>query len=294
MTALAIPKVFPRTSLIAAVLVATASLVAVSWAFGLWLVVVGVAAGAITIVLAEQLLERRLAHRAATWALQAPDASSEPAELERVIAADIASIALADSDVLAAATRRAERTVDDPWLRALAVERFDHAERLVASGEVLPVPVPTGLTIRRCVVLGIGVVTACTVGAAITRHHLFLVPLTAALSVTVTAWNERCRRALLPRLLSEEATTPPVSSVFVIPEPATVQAIASLAAGRPGVLPSAARAVRRASRADGLRAEKRLRQAAARCGQQKQRVARTTGVWAIVTVVAVLVAEVLT
>lgn len=294
MIALGIPIGWARRWWTLTALVVTASFLVLSWRIGFWLGVVGVAAGALTVVVAERLRQGALAHRVATWALRAPDGCSEPVELERIIASDVASLALARIDVLEAAARRAERSIDDAWLRALALERFQTAQQLVVAGEVGASRVPTDLTIRRLVVLGTAAVTVCTAVAVMTGNPLLMVLLTGATAVVAVGVHERRRRASLPRLMIAEATVPPVEGVFFIPEPAVVEGLVSLADGRPEVLVLATRVVGRAPDAEALRAERRLAQAETRCGWNPASAVQTIATLVTLMAVAVMIAEVLT
>lgn len=68
-----------------------AAVFAVAWHHHLWLVVVAMAAGAVTLVACELLAARMSAQRAAAWALYDPSGIVEGDELERAIAADLAT-----------------------------------------------------------------------------------------------------------------------------------------------------------------------------------------------------------
>ena len=273
-------------------LVGSALVVVSSWLLGLWLVVVGAGAGAMTLVLLEWLDARSSAHRAATLALRVPDTASDPTGYEHIVAADLAAVAVADLAVLAAARRHAERSINDPWLRALAGERLEVAEQLVSSGQLARAPVPKWLVAGGIVGGGIGFTALCALAHAITGNPAFVVALTTALGATTTVSSERLRRRRLPGVLCEAAATPPVPGLFVMPEPAVVQALAILADGRPGVLSTAIKHVHRAQE-DNVRAERRLADAFAQCTGRRRSVATTAATWVMGTTLAIGVAEVM-
>lgn len=224
----------------AAVTVALAAGFGVAWRLGLWLAVVAMVATAVTLVACQRLGDLVVARRAATWALYAPQGTTPASHLERTLAADLATVAVGDTNVLDHSITRAHHTIADPWVRGLAVERLQLAKELLADG-ALPQPPPAleALAAPATRWTAVTATVGLTLAAGATRQHLLLVPLTLSMAVVAIGWGEVRRRDRLPSLLCQEASAPPPRGVILMPESAVVAALSSLTASRRRVLSGA-------------------------------------------------------
>ena len=224
----------------AAVTVALAAGFGVAWHLGLWLVVVAMAATAITLLACQRLGELVVARRAATWAVYAPQGTTPASHLERTLAADLATVAVGDASVLDHSITRAHDTIADPWVRGLAVERLQLAKELLADG-ALPHPPPAleALAAPATRWTAVTATVGLTLAAGATRQHLLLVPLTLSIVVVAIGGGEARRRDRLPSLLCREASAPPPRGVILMPESAVVAALTSLTRSRRRVLAEA-------------------------------------------------------
>lgn len=218
-------------------LMTLASVFAVAWHLELWLIPVAMAATATALVVTEQLGERVLAQRAATLALYVPEGEAEASELELAIAADLAATAVSDPEVLGRTVTRAEQSIADPWLRALATERLQLARDLAGGGDLPSPPVALNVLARRDVQLVAVVATfGLALAAAATRNHPLLVVFTLSVAAVGMGHGEAQRRQRLFVVLCEEASAPPPQGPVLIPEFSVVAALASLTSSRRRVL----------------------------------------------------------
>lgn len=219
------------------VLMTMGSVFAVAWHLEMWLIPVAMVATATTLVVGEQLGERVLAQRAATLALYVPEGEAEASELEQAIAADLAANAVSDPEVLDHTVTRAEQTIADPWLRALATERLQLARDLAGGGDLPSPPGALNVLVRREVRL-MALVTAfgLALAAAATRNQPLLVVFTLSVAAVGMGHGEARRRQRLLVVLCEEASAPPPQGLVLIPEFSVVAALASLTSSRRRVL----------------------------------------------------------
>jgi hypothetical protein len=277
------------------VLTTLATSFAVSWHLGLWLVFLTMAATGIALAAGEQLGERVLAQRAAALALYMPVGESEASAIEPVVAADLAASAVSDTELLDHTITRAEHTIVDPWLRALATERLQLARDLVATGN-LPSPprVLHVLASRPARLMAVVATFGLTLAAAGTRNHLLLVALAVSVAAVGIGQGESRRRQRLPLVLCEEAATPLPRGLVFIREFSVVGALSSITSSRQRVL---ARAISLVSARRGPRCEvavQRLLRATRRAPDQPPpTLTHDVLAWAVAAAAATVVIEVL-
>lgn len=219
------------------VLMILASVFAVAWHLEVWVIPVAMAATATALVVGEQLGERVLAQRAATLALYVPEGEAEASELEQAIAADLAANAVSDPEVLHHTVTRAEQTIADPWLRALATERLQLARELAGGGDLPSPPGALNVLARRDVqVMALVATFGLALAAAATRNHPLLVVFTLSVAAVGMGHGEAQRRQRLLVVLCEEASAPPPQGPVLIPEFSVVAALASLTSSRRRIL----------------------------------------------------------
>ncbi|MGQ0431521.1 MAG: hypothetical protein ACT452_03825 [Microthrixaceae bacterium] len=273
----------------------SAAAFAVSWHLGLWLIVVAMAATAIALPAYERLGEHALAQRAAAWALYAPHGGGASNGVERTLAADLTTTATGDTHVLDASISQAERTITNPWLRALATERIELAKRLAADYDLPPPPaLLRGIATRGVCLAAVVSTTVLTLTAAATRHDLVLIPLTLSIIVLGIAYGEAQRRRTLPRVLCKEASKLPPPEQLITTESTVIGALESLTAGHKRVLTHAAAIAARAGRAQRDLALRRLarvdRMSFRQCEPTLTRATITWGTTAVLMVTAIEVA----
>lgn len=219
------------------VLMTLGSVFAIAWHLEVWVIPIAMAATATALVVGEQLGERVLAQRAATLALYVPEGEAEASEVEQAIAADLAATAVSDPEVLDHTVTRAEQSITDPWLRALATERLQLARDLAGGGD-LPSP-PGALSVlawREVRLMALVVTFGLALAAAATRNHPLLVVFTLNVTAVGMGHGEARRRQRLLVVLCEEASAPPPQCPVLIPEVSVVAALASLTSSRRRVL----------------------------------------------------------
>lgn len=272
-----------------------AAVFAVAWQFGLWLVVVPMAATGIALIVSEQLGERVLAQRAAALALYLPEGESEASDLEPVVAADLAASAVSDPELLDHTATRAEQTIVDPWLRALATERLQLARDLAVGGDLPAPPRVLNVLATRSVRLTALVATfTVALGAATTGNHLLLVVFTLSVAAVGIGHGEARRRRRLPPVLCEEAATPPPQGLVLIPEFSVVAALASLTSSRRRVLARAVSLVSARRDTRGEVAVQRLKLATRRAPNRPQpTLTQDVLAWAVTAAATTVLIEVL-
>ncbi|HEV2070538.1 MAG TPA: hypothetical protein VGR26_12155 [Acidimicrobiales bacterium] len=188
------------------------------------------------------------------WRLYVAEGEVEVTDLEQAIAADLAANAVSDPEVLDHTVTRAEQTIADPWLRALATERLELARHLAGGGGLPSPPGALNVLVRRDVRL-MALLTAfgLALAAAATRNHLLLVVFTLSVAAVGMGHGEARRRQRLLVVLCEKASAPPPRGPVLIPEFSVVAALASLTSSRRRVLARAISlvAARRGARARG-------------------------------------------
>lgn len=273
---------------------ALAVVLVAAWQQRLWLIVVSMAAAAITVVASEHLAEQTLAERAATWGLFAPTGIVDGGDVERAIAADVACVADGDLGVLDPGDEHLEQ-IRDPWLRGLAAERLQVARGLLEADD-LPILRPrfASWLARREVLYALWASGASLVVAAMsTRQELVLVPLTLTVAVVATGNHEASRRTAAVNSVIRAPITAPVRGRALMPEPAVVAALASLTSGRPRVI---ARAHALVSTADAPRrktALDRLAVSAQSAGRSRASGQRRISTWAAACCAGIALVELL-
>jgi hypothetical protein len=224
-------------------------LFAASWHAGLWFVVVGMAAAALSVVVWERRDEAERAQRAAVWALEAPQGRCDLNALERSLCADLAAAATGNVRVLRTAAQRAHDGVSDPWRRALAVERLHRAGELAARSVVPTRRSLSTLLDRGAVIVVSGAIAgAALVAGSLTGSTLLLVPLTLAVATAAMALHARHRgRVMCSTLCLQAATPPPPGSAFAIPETAVTSGVDALVSSDRRILARAVAVVRSTS-----------------------------------------------
>jgi hypothetical protein len=234
---------------------------ALAWRSQLWLIVVAVAVLVLTPMMEEQIEERALARRTATCALHAPE-SNDTGAPERLLAADLAATANADTTALRDAIARVEATVADPWLRSLAIERLEVAERLVADSELPSPAVLTSVLSRRSAAMTLATATVVLMAAAVaTRSASLFIPVTIGVAALVIAFRHVRQRDALPQHLAEEASTEPSPQGSAISEPDVAGAVRAVGGRRIRIVDRAAAIVARTDDPRRDRALARLRRA---------------------------------
>ncbi|MGH9263140.1 MAG: hypothetical protein ACRD1D_00470 [Acidimicrobiales bacterium] len=172
---------------------------------------------------------RTRVERLAVWALHAPGGPTDTGMLERLVAADLATMSDArpGTEILARAVVRS--TVRDRWQLELAVERLGprgHGlpDRLssVRSGRRRRVPVLWGIPAATFVVL----LTAPLVGP------LSTVGAVVGTAIVVVTWAGLCHDwGYVPHQLVWTALLPPSQAPSLLPEPLLLELLAELAGG---------------------------------------------------------------
>jgi hypothetical protein len=222
---------------------AVAAVFALSWRHDLFLMVVAMPAGAITLAVQDRLSDRSDARRAAALALVAPTRVADATAVERIVAADLAAASMGDAATLDRALRLAEHSVEDPRQRALACERLEAAKQMLVGTTFAEASLATALG-RRSVRLTAGfVMVGALVAVGATGHKPLLAPLGLALAALTLAVSELRRWEGLCELLVRQATIHPATGRVVVPDEAVVSAISALTGGRPRVRQIARRVV---------------------------------------------------
>jgi len=225
-----------RRTVRSVVVLVLAGVFAVAWRQEIFLVVIAMPAAAITLSVHERLADRSDARRAAALALTAPSGVADAAALERIVAADLAAASLGDAEIIHRAVTLAERTIEDPWRRALACERLLAARQMVLETS-FAAEAPAA-TILRCWWLRAtaGLVVIGTVAAAVlTGNRLLLAPLAIAFAILALTFGEVRRSDQLRELLVRQATTEPAAGRIVVPDHAVTSAVHGLSEARPRV-----------------------------------------------------------
>ncbi|MFZ6003032.1 MAG: hypothetical protein ACOYXM_03795 [Actinomycetota bacterium] len=218
------------------VVVALAALFAVAWRHEVFLVVIAMPAAAITLAVHERLADRSDARRAAALALTAPTGIADAAAFERIVVADLAAASLGDAEVIDRAASLAERTIGDPWRRALACERLLAARQMVSetsfAAEALAATILRRWWLRATAEL---VVIGTIAAAVLTGNRLLHAPLAVAFAAVALTSGELRRSDQLRELLVRQATTEPAADRIVVPDRAVTSAVHGLTAARPRV-----------------------------------------------------------
>ena len=219
----------------AVVVVGVAAAFALAWRHELFLIVIVMPAAAVTLSVHARNIDRSHARRAAALALVAPTGVSDPAALERLVAADLAAASLGDSEIIEGALALAEETIDDPWQRALACERLGAATYMLTGTPFTGGT--TGAAWRRpwVRVSGVMVVAGLLVAIAATEHKALLVPLALAFGTLTFALSETRRAEGLRSLLVRQTSMDPANGQVVVPDEAVRAAIRSLVSNNPRV-----------------------------------------------------------
>lgn len=241
-----------------AAVVAAAVAFAVSWHLGVFLVIAVLPAAALTMLAHDRVVDRCDGGRAAALAIAAPEGIAEPAAIERIIAADLSATALGDEGILDGAINRASRTIDDPWQRALALERLEAAKTFLAEvnlvrGGTFPI-----LGSRTAHIVAGSCTALAVTGALITGQEWLLAPHVLAFAALGMTHAQLRRSHHLQVLLVSQATAPPANAAVVIREAAVTSAIGDLTAGRPRVRRCARALITRWPGPERERANRRL------------------------------------
>lgn len=219
----------------AVVVVGVAAAFALAWRHELFLIVIGMPAAAATLSVHARNIDRSHARRAAALALVAPTGVSDPAALERLVAADLAAASLGDPEIIKGARALAEETIDDPWQRALACERLEAATYMLTGTPFTGGT--TGAAWRRpwVRVSGVMVVAGLLVAIGATGHEALLVPLALAFGTLTVVLSETRRAEGLRSLLVRQTSMDPANGQVVVPDEAIRAAIRSLVSNNPRV-----------------------------------------------------------
>jgi len=229
-----------------------------SWHHELFLFVVAIPAAVITLAVQERLADSCDARRAAALALSAPTGIVDATAVERIVAADLAAAAMDDTETINRAMVLAERTLKDPWQRALACERLGAAKEMASGPASSDITLSDALRATWVRVSAVVAMSASLLIAIKTGHKALLAPFGLSFSAFVLASSESRRCEHLSDLLVRQATTEPPAGGVVVPDEAVVVAIAALAEGRPRVLRRARRFVAAASSPERAVARRRL------------------------------------
>lgn len=216
---------------------------ALAWRSEVFLLVVGIPAGALATWVHERLAGIVDARRAAALAVTAPVGLSDADAVERIVVADLAALSLGNSDALDAAIVLAEHTIADPWRRSLTCERLEAAKRSINDSDIGPPRVARLVTNRLALIISGAALAGTLISIQVWRHEALLVPLTLSLAAVTVLLTATLRSGPLCELLVSEASTDPARGSVVVPDGAVVAAVAGLTHGRPGVHRRAVRLV---------------------------------------------------
>ena len=229
-----------RPGVIAAILV-LATAFAVSWHFGVWLIVCAMAATAAGLVTAERIGERLAAGRVAVWALHVPHGPADRSAMEHLLAADLAAVAGGCRRLLHDSAAYTEASIEDPWVRALATERLRRAEALAAGQSMRHSSLGVDLVSSRTAQVSALLATPGTaMVAAATQHPVTLLAVAVCIAALGIGHGEARRRLGARDVLQDLSRIDPSPGAFVIPDWALVAALRSLAGSRRRVLERAA------------------------------------------------------
>ena len=204
---------------------------AAAWALGLSLIVLGMSSAAVVLARQRLLARRRLPVRLVAWALHAPRGPSPPMALEHAIAVDLAVVSEGYLDRLSRAEVVVGDCVDDPWRRALAVERLTMAQNLIESGRLVgvrPRRESSSDRLRRSAAAVVMIVLLAL--GNMTQSRWWLLPLAAvhALLSLECLYLYECRRGI-PQLLASTSLQDPIEGLFVMPEQEVAHSLVVLA-----------------------------------------------------------------
>lgn len=205
--------------------------VAVAWALGLWLIVLGMFSAVVVLARQRFLARHRLPVRLVAWALHAPHGLSPPVALEHAIAVDLAVVSEGHLDRLDRAQLVLEDRVDDPWRRALAAERLTRAQNLIESDRLVGVRVRRQTSAARLRRSAAAIVMIVLVALGnLTQSRWWLFPLAAVHALLTLECLDlyECRRGI-PELLAARSLQDPIEGPFVMPEHEVARSLVVLA-----------------------------------------------------------------